>query len=589
MHGLRLDRVVLVLALALIASTAHAASGSSLGPSLSSNALTSGPTAHTWRDQVHAGISRGLIESGATALELPVSVQAGEDDSVIGPLLADAGDLDADGTEDVYGFVYVVPRQCCAFKILAQGRSGKDGALLWSRDLGLAEYWYYEQTELAAGAPGLVLVAEDYTGGSNSQPGDGAGSRITVIALDGAGRQVWSTQQEGTVEPSDVTGSAVLTGVPDGVYLTDAVPGRAVDVLLTSRTGVLAGLPPAVPRPVAAVLTGRIVDGTDGTTVSRVRTAHVTGTDLQAFMHPTGDVTGDGRDDVAVLTEQADGTAVASTYSAADGASVWSATGLPTDEERVLFLLSLGDLTGDGKDEVRYVVGFNGTSHVLDGASGQLRYTHEGLLYRLGDVTGDGVAELGSLSQTTSRQQSVINLTAYDVSGRRVGGSTTVFPTPEDSGRVEVAFPGDTDGDGTQDVLVGTEVCCGADPEGTAQGTSLLRTKTGKAWTSPHERCQPTPLRHAAGGADLVRVASRHGQPDLIEALDGGSGRQLWTVPSSDRLRTPFCGSFASADVTVDGTADVLVNNFSGRSGALGGRDGTLLWTVEPAYVDGTD
>lgn len=146
---------------------------------------------------------------------------------------------------------------------------------------------------------------------------------------------------------------------------------------------------------------------------------------------------------------------------------------------------------------------------------------------------------------------------------------------------------GDIDGDGANDVVVGGD-CegnnVGTQPCGTVGGGYVwafnrngsekwryfLRGQT--VWSSPA-------LGDLNGdGAQDVVVGSGGYWPNagkVVTALNGKTGRVLWTAPTTGRV----VGSPSLADVNGDGRPDVFVVTYGGYLKAFNGANGAALWT----------
>ncbi|MCI0587992.1 MAG: FG-GAP-like repeat-containing protein [Planctomycetes bacterium] len=299
-----------------------------------------------------------------------------------------------------------------------------------------------------------------------------------------------------------------------------------------------------------------------------------------------GDLDGDGTPDVLV---GAPGEVTASPYapagavrahSGASGATLFTWSGSTPNANFARTVAGVGDLDGDGSDDV--VVGIpgpqsTGTARVYSGASGATLLTvgAGAAVAGVGDVDGDGTPDVAG---------SLIGQTAGQV--RVYSGSTGVVllvvnppgPSLQQFGAA-ISGTGDVDGDGHADLLVGA-------PQ--ASGGGHAWAFSGAGGSVLLEWSEPEPEANFGFSVAGVGDADGDGLPDMAIGAPnaGGSG-----TPDSGRA-TLFSGadggvlhtwngflpgghlgwSVAGAGlVDSDGDADVVVGGPDYSSGALGG------------------
>jgi hypothetical protein len=295
------------------------------------------------------------------------------------------------------------------------------------------------------------------------------------------------------------------------------------------------------------------------------------------FSLAAGDFNGDGKDDILLGAPLADGPDNARSnageayviFGPGDGGEIDLASNVPdvtivgaNAGDNLGFVVAAGDVNGDGTDDIlvgaRFAIppgGASGTgeAYVVFGSSslegtvdigqGQHDFTIAGasagdyLGYALtaGDVNGDGIADIITAASAASPDPDRTHAgEAYVVFGSTgLGGRVEVAQRqqdftilgPEAEGLVaNFAAAGDINGDGVDDILLGTHL---------ADGPNNDRTDAGEAYII-------------------------FGQDDLGGTLDLASGDGFVTIYGADAQ--DWLGFYVvAADVNGDGTADAIV------------------------------
>lgn len=308
-----------------------------------------------------------------------------------------------------------------------------------------------------------------------------------------------------------------------------------------------------------------------------------------------GDVNGDGFDDVIVGSPTHDmgasNTGMAQVFSGADGSVLWTFHGENTNDRLGVCVAGIGDLDGDGHDDVAAGAplydgsGFSndnrGRVYVYSGRTGALLYTLTGeaegdnfgwAVCAAGDADGDGLPDLAvgaplndALGSNTGR--------VYLYSGPD-GAPIRVYTGEAASDKLglTVSPAGDVDHDGFDDLLTGAWwFDIGPDSSDNRGRAYVFSGRTGEAlYTITGEHTRDHLGRPAAGGIDI----NEDGTPDvLIGARDSDangedSGRAyLFFLPTAGciaDLAEPFgvldladLSAFVSAFVGMEPAADV--------------------------------
>lgn len=266
-----------------------------------------------------------------------------------------------------------------------------------------------------------------------------------------------------------------------------------------------------------------------------------------------GDVNGDGFDDIVVGAPYDDDNGascgMARVISGNGGGVLWSVYGDAADDELGSSVASAGDVDGDGLPDV--IVGAvqqsgNGYARIYKGNNGNLIRTLLGSEFQsqfgisvsaLGDLDGDGRSEqaVGAWLDDTPGLSSGRAFVFDGASGSLL--KTLSGPAAHDWFGYTVAGPGDLDGDGVPDLVVG------------AYGSDLASSD---------------------GGA--------------VFAFTGSDWLLLWSVGADEPgVQLGFSLS-AAGDTNGDGLPDVLAGapfSSTGRAHVFSGPNGNLLHTLQ--------
>ncbi len=283
--------------------------------------------------------------------------------------------------------------------------------------------------------------------------GSSAGARIAVTitalptstnlqvafvgALDGAnGSTVKATVHTVNAGPLEATNVSVVLELPDAVGATNLVPadgvrtagritwtiatlasGAALDVTvdlkvpLVSATGLTATVTSAVsesqPADNAASITMRAVVDALYTVIGEGQ-----GDNFGWEAEDVGDVNGDGKHDFAISAPENDAggnnAGRCYVYSGANGALLYTVTGDTPNGQLGLAMAAVGDLNGDGVEEIAFGAPFASTGSapgyvlVVNGSNGQTlwRFNSSAVTFAgygvgpAGDLNGDGVPDV---------------------------------------------------------------------------------------------------------------------------------------------------------------------------------------------------
>jgi hypothetical protein len=410
-------------------------------------------------------------------------------------------------------------------------RDGRTGAPLWSRSLdgakGGISFPVPDPDEVGTPAkPGVLLINE-------LEPIGGGAVTLTVTAISGAGKQVWTQTLTGQIT---ITGDTeTLTNVPIAIGDIHDVGTSGHDILVDVVNATLSesGAGAGSDQP-------EIISAADGSITTRG--APITSTAGVPEALPVPDLNGDGLDDLAVL-EPGSGRAVAERGDIVaergdTGAVIWTAVGVPVgqdaDLEPVGYVSSASTedlvVTNDNDD-------FSGNSTVslVDGATGALLWTHTAACAFEIDKTGPKLRPaVGLVTDVTSDSGPKFSSARLSLAPRYSNGkvvfkrtivvkATTTKSAHTSSFEVEFSTFGDVQPDGAQDLLIGLKTTIGTH---TVRRRGVLSGRDGTLISEPLGFPTDGSLRRGAG-TDLVKPLK--GQHDvLLAGYDGATGKRYY-------------------------------------------------------------
>lgn len=403
-----------------------------------------------------------------------------------------------------------------------------------------------------------------------------AGVAAMLLAWMGeAAAQALAVQIEGPADASAFGHALAVAGDADGDGRLDLLVGAPFD-------SVDAG-------PLDGGFQGRVQlrSGADGALLAEADGAG--GGELYGWsLAAVGDVDGDGAADFAAGAPNADAfRGRVELVSSASGAVLWTLAGDSAGDRFGWALAALGDLDGDGISELAIgawgdaqPLAGSGALRIVSGASGGFMFSVSGA--HAFDHLGSAVVATGDLD-LDGWPDVAVSAELLDANGKEdVGGVLAVsgetglalWTTPGTTSEVQfghaLAGPGDTDGDGTPDVVVGFPL---ADAGGTDSGGA--RVLSGSSGALLLELAPPAPFGQGGaalagagdvdgdGRTDIALGSPLAGDPPLqgpgrVSVHSGVGGGLLRSFSGSQALGG-FGGALSGGDVDGDGWIDLLV------------------------------
>lgn len=389
--------------------------------------------------------------------------------------------------------------------------------------------------------------------------GDGAHDLATVTSLGRAvvvraysgrsGKPLWTlpVRAEGAGIVGALVGTLarpgvlVSTGGPDGPGLmavdasgapvwssNDPAPGTAVGRgAIVGLANVVEGaaddvvVERSIDAPGAASTIAELIDGRTGIAVTRLSTPNGS---LLFRVAAVGDLDRDGIQDIIFYSDAAD-RSVLRAFSSRTGRSLWNAE---FADEDYLVPADAGDIDGDGRSDV--LARWDGTFRLLSGLGRQMRrFPDARSVQPAGDLNGDRLPDLAVTSRSIEPSQ--VCAVFEGVSDRstiyRTSRCLPYVNATDMTSAVSGSEPvGDLDGDGIADYRYGMWVCeagrC-ATENGFVSGRRGAIIRLSSLPVS-------APL-HASVDGRGDDFASQHWQstPATVSAFDGRDGSLLWS------------------------------------------------------------
>lgn len=465
-----------------------------------------------------------------------------------------AGDLDGDGSEDVF----TSERIDGAWFLKA--RRGQDGSVLWSSPIKIEWYGYafFGRADVIGDDTREIVLLEahaPYTGVYEPLAGAVVADlqqSVRVLRV-GDGAVVWERSYEGSIAGGGAWGAGNLVSevrdlIIDLSVMEDATGDGVADVLVerASRTNVYAGLG------VGSSVVRTSAETLDGRSGRSVATLYLQTTGGYPVVVPTGDLSGDGLSDLVTVVG-----AEMAAYPVAGGAPLWRASlsGLGRYPYPTPTHLTDGPRWDVMIETDRPDLGFLSVMTAFRGANGARLWSYTGrtrdtVLALGGDVDGDGATDLVAVGLEEDYY--------LDARGHRVGvisgASGTqildeIVTVPVEAGH-RVSYHNcywclaDVTGDGVVDAVLRSSeyVDAGEGRRIVAAHTSVRSLRDGSVTWERRDAdafLVPVPVDlNGDGTSDLADYACCVGGG--LRFLDGSSGEDVGTVGFLASVEDPF-------------------------------------------------
>jgi hypothetical protein len=512
----------------------------------------------------------------AAAVPAPVLTGAG-----VGSLtpslerLQPAGDLQGNGKQDVLDIRRNSPGSATQM-VGVTARNGATGKAIWTHRVAVQPYYNptFVTARLGAGAAlGVLIINPGWR-----PDGVGTDTLLALTALSGqTGHVIWTKTLSGFSANNTGTG----TDIPsfDGVLTGGSA--RTASVLVSLAT---AGVDDTVDA--------ELISGVNGHTSSFGPSEN---TDGSATFTVIPDTNHDGRSDVLLEAPGAGGFVRA--LSGTNGATIWTATGLPADSS--LTPQPIGRFSSASEPDLAFGY-YDGaanqeTIYVLSGKTGAVVWNRpaDGI-YLIGKAGKhlqpalglySGLNTITSTSFTRAETYEAVSTTNHVIYQHTVTSHVTLPAPPVTSSEYEggVFGIGDVQPDGAGET--GLYAITSAADKGTSRADTRIGVIDGRTGVFHALAAQvgSDGSLHKGAGADLLAVGF-HGHKPVLTAWDGGSRHRLYR-------RVLPVGSWLGEDVgglRVSGhsCSDIALTTETANRGGLAviSGSGRPLWMVTFAH-----
>lgn len=493
-------------------------------------------------------------------------------DPKVGPWLAPAGDLDADGKPDL---IAQTVRWVDGGQDVLQvaGVKGTDGSLLWDRHF--RGYIAGAVPAVVNGAGGVLVFEHNANGTGADADVAWAGAvdvSLTVTALDAGGATAWTRTFSGAFQEAlafayVAYGYVVrLDTYPVLAGVLDADGDGNTDVLMSIASGVYQCSGVCI----AAITVDAVAVRGDGTTTGPVSRSSTTS---EPVLYAAPDLAGAGHDHALFLTEEDGNGLHVDAIDLAASTSLWSTT---VAEAAYPEPIAVGDINQDGGvDIVAWSpYSFYGEPQsVLGGKDGAVLWARPmGLPFALNGA-------VGLVETFNDFEHDTMGVTYAAVDGAGNTQYERSYAVPRSYEAEFEVYPdlGDLDGDGVSD-SAHKMVVADFDTQSFVTEAGAVSGRTGdKLWNGTPGRS----LKGGPGPRDMAAVSLDDGVVKLTR-IAGASGLPRWSAETpGNTYASPF-----GHDVTGDGMADVAL---SAGTRDYDGDDYESYFSVdgEPVVFDG--
>lgn len=411
--------------------------------------------------------------------------------------------------------------------------------------------------------------------------GGTAAYSIELNALEGSGAELWT--QTVTSSYNFYTGNAFFTpagtatDAPTTFHPFNGVEGAAQDMLLATSDYVVSNGSQKV-----GTTDVKAIDGIDGSVVDYG--ISTTSTEMVPFAESVSDVSGDGLDDIVVLTKESDRDLVVA-YDSYDSSELWQVESSFPDS---VWTRRMPDLTGDSKRDfvVAFQRGQRHAFHAVDAGRGRIAWSGRAWApYPIGRIDRDRRADVGGFGFVSERRRQGTRFLAFSARGRRL--YSRVHEADMSSCRQSCILfsfllqAGDLNGDGVKDRYV-TQWLIGGETR--ARNDYIVSGRNGRMLF----RRKLIPLLgnvDGRGAGDLATLTRKNGGV-LLRTLTGKRAGLIWRArvrwPGFRRPAFPLQPYEAAMKLDRDRCEDVLLVARTGRGvvlTALDGRTGKAKWS----------